>query len=830
MIVFLDSKGSVTATAPSTTGRNSAAMSTIYIVAPISGAVMSLSFRLPNGDEVNPDLADAVHDAVEILKGVDLPAGVHVWTYAIPKSVTAISGTVMYTITTTTESFVATGSGTFVVAPATTKTLPSSAPGVDVWEDILAELSRIYAEMETVIGSSPVTGLDGLTTTVTALISEIAALIGNEPIESPIGGATTISTLLGWLKDESVRFSEVIGGGSISFSGSLIEAVNTLREISVVKTDTPSRVYATASDGTPAFLPYAETPTSYSVPQRDVAGRVKTASPASASDAVDFGTFSAEKERVGKLIDDLQTAVNRLSRAFAFDNWEAALVELNKYSLEEVKEKYKIGDAILIRDTEAPDGWVSGYAVSPLPYPGGNNVKNPFDGTDAFTVGWLIISPLEAPKLSLDGYATTEEAKAFADAAESESKSYAAEEVAGVSERVDILDKEVSGVSERVDILDKKVENLRAALSPEYFETDASVAYIKTVPASALPFAEVQEVGGMSYAENGEIRNAAVTAIESVGKNLAVCTENNAQEVYGITITRTGGKSSVLLTGAIAEDHAARLFGSFRLLAGTYTASVVGLNASDCLYVGAGNDVLVNYVQTGAPKTFTVKEEKICFMQIVFANGSTYSNTKIKVQIEKGSAATEFAPYAKHSLAIPAEVQALEGWGWGTDAKNYNRLVWDVSGSVKIYRQEVSSIDLGALSWTAQANNVFYGSFAMIAPPAAYPERMRGVLVADYANSTAQSIADMPDKSILRFEWGVAIRDTAYTDAAAFVEAMHGKTMLYARKDPVVTDLPTVLGDDNFIEVEGGGTVTVVNENGLAAPTTIEYQLKEATA
>ena len=115
MLVFLDTTGAVTATAPSTTGRNSAAMSTIYIVAPISGAAtLSLSFRLPNGDEVNPALADTVHNAVEILKGVPLPDNQRVWSYAIPSSVTRIAGTVTYTITTRTESMTGTGSGTFM--------------------------------------------------------------------------------------------------------------------------------------------------------------------------------------------------------------------------------------------------------------------------------------------------------------------------------------------------------------------------------------------------------------------------------------------------------------------------------------------------------------------------------------------------------------------------------------------------------------------------------------------------------------------------------------------------------------------------------------------
>ena len=942
MLVFLDSKGAVTATAPSTTGRNSAAMSTIYIVAPVSGAVMSLSFRLPNGDEVNPDLADTVHNAVEILEGVDLPAGVHVWTYAIPKSVTAISGTVMYTVTTTTESFVATGSGTFVVVPATTKTLPSSAPGANVWEDILAELARIYAEMETVLGDSPVTGLDGLSATVTALLSEIAALIGNTPIESPIGGETTISTLLAWLKDESLRFSEVIGSGSISFAGNLIEAVNTLREISVVKTSDPSRVYATASDGTPASLPYSESPTAYSIPQRDGAGRVKTASPASSADAVDFGTFSDEQERVGNLISALQTAVNQLSRAVVFDNWDTALTELTRLtpSLAEAAENFKIGDAILIRDVDAPDGWVSGYAVSPMPYPGGNNIQNPFDGTNSFTVGWLIISPLEAPKISLDGYATTAEAKALADAAENEAKAYA--------------DEKVTGVSDRVDVLDKKVENLRAALSPEYFTTDSSVAYVKEAPATALPFAEVQEVGGMSYAlgnlfdamhmtdyftgdpltnatvsdggryieivgdptgsynainfmftpgktycatyggtgelgyidrpasvalinsgvaftvEEGEIgalcfgsnggtftdlmivegdspeafvpygqlQNAPVTAMESVGANildltpaLNNCLIDNGDGTYTLR-NINGSRFSAAFPFPLPKESGNIINAS---------AEILDRNAEDiqisCRILGpVTNAQKSSFSLNEGGSDFSISQG-LLQLYLYHSNNSpgdyvTFKNPMITL----GYGYKGFTPYVKHTLPIPAEVQALEGWGLGVDGSCHNRIVWDPENGVKQYRQEVGIVDMGELAYSMRVSNGRYifvtsslrqtirGFVAGDAPLPAVAVGYRAVKVSD-----TWVDGDMAYGNASEGYTRIEFVNNAYTDVASFTAAMRGRYLVYALGTPTVTDLTEMLGDDNFIKVEGGGTVTAVNANELAAPTKIEYQLKEAT-
>jgi hypothetical protein len=70
----------------------------------------------------------------------------------------------------------------------------------------------------------------------------------------------------------------------------------------------------------------------------------------------------------------------------------------------------------------------------------------------------------------------------------------------------------------------------------------------------------------------------------------------------------------------------------------------------------------------------------------------------------------------------------------------------------------------------------------------------------------------------------------AYSDAESFRAAMSGRMLVYALEEPIVTDISAILPDDNFIEVEGGGIVTAVNEDKLAAPTKIEYQLKEVTA
>ena len=48
----------------------------------------------------------------------------------------------------------------------------------------------------------------------------------------------------------------------------------------------------------------------------------------------------------------------------------------------------------------------------------------------------------------------------------------------------------------------------------------------------------------------------------------------------------------------------------------------------------------------------------------------------------------------------------------------------------------------------------------------------------------------------------------------------------YALAEPIETDISAYLGNDSFIAVEGGGTITAVNEYEYDAPSTINYIYK----
>ena len=76
------------------------------------------------------------------------------------------------------------------------------------------------------------------------------------------------------------------------------------------------------------------------------------------------------------------------------------------------------------------------------------------------------------------------------------------------------------------------------------------------------------------------------------------------------------------------------------------------------------------------------------------------------------------------------------------------------------------------------------------------------------------------------------MRDTAYTDAVTFKQAMQGVILYYELANPIITDISTLIDDDFLrnVEVEAGGSVTFKNSNGdsyrIPVPNEEEYVVK----
>jgi hypothetical protein len=325
----------------------------------------------------------------------------------------------------------------------------------------------------------------------------------------------------------------------------------------------------------------------------------------------------------------------------------------------------------------------------------------------------------------------------------------------------------------------------------------------------------------------------AVTEIVSKGANLAVCTEDLTRTDKGVTFIRESGKSYAVLNGTATLDYGIRLFGYFKLQAGTYTASVYGLNASDRLYIGSGSAVIINNIQKNAPKTFTITEEKECFVQIVLTNGSAYSNTKIEVMLNVGNEAAPYRPYTAEpidTVDIPDVVKNDAMWGCGVgkyvntydfNTKEYSK--W-IDRTVVLDGVNYKSVNVKTHStsgcWYADIliGKVTYKDWLGV--------KFTGfTTVQNYLYGTGYIYGSADG---LRARLFVSANIDTKEKADAWLKE-NPVEMQYALENPIVTTIDDDSLAPRFVKVEGGGEIVFENEAKADVPSTIQYVQKVGT-
>ena len=396
------------------------------------------------------------------------------------------------------------------------------------------------------------------------------------------------------------------------------------------------------------------------------------------------------------------------------------------------------------------------------------------------------------------------------------------------------------GVVQTLSQHDKRISNLERASGVDSFETDASVAYTKDVPVNALTFAEVNKVGGMTYKDGDILRSAPVTEVESVGKNLFNRKNlkplySNATSGYTLTSTDNGIKIKFAQSGNLA------LFldlGSITPYLGKILTLSIGENQNLPIYEsttlitlkpdGTGrlqlNDGLQGstYVACTIPNSYT--DERRLGIRFYVNNAEKDVEYEFpNVQVEISDIATEYSPYTKTSFPIPEAVQSLDGYGWGINESVYNYV--DRENRQFVKRVEKLIFD-GTEAW-----DYAYRRFAVsISKPAA--QYTNKCLCDKYEYNQNVYKDSNQEPGVVAHTSRVYIRDAGYTSLSDWKAqlASNPVTIYYELEEPIITDISDILPDDNYIEVEGGGTLTFENEHKLAVPSEITYQIKEVTA
>ena len=402
--------------------------------------------------------------------------------------------------------------------------------------------------------------------------------------------------------------------------------------------------------------------------------------------------------------------------------------------------------------------------------------------------------------------------------------------------RVKLTDKELQ---RRVDALFDMGQGIT-----HRFETDSDTAYQKTVPTGAK-LMSVKSLGGRSIVFNQIFETYS-------GKN------------NGVTVT-ADSDGTITINGTATD-----IYINFRAV--TPEQNKIGKYMFKLLILNNPDNISICFAflnRSGRTPTITSGSSAVIYNQTQyetslgestgisgFAVGTVFNDVKIKIQIfdlttmfgsgNEPASVEEFEkmfpadyyPYNAGEIVsagvtevavgdtahqIPEAIRNLPGYGWSAGtAKNY------VDYENKRYVQCVSSVDLGTLNWGTVSG--YDNSFRTV------PPRKKGGynMICTKYNVSNNSLASTPDKSMTANagDGNTYVKDSSYSDATAFKQAMSGVILYYELANPIVTDISSLIDDDFLrnIEVEAGGSITFQNGNGdsyrIPVPNEEEYIVK----
>lgn len=383
------------------------------------------------------------------------------------------------------------------------------------------------------------------------------------------------------------------------------------------------------------------------------------------------------------------------------------------------------------------------------------------------------------------------------------------------------------------------------------FETDTDTAYVKTVPTGAK-LMSVKSVGGRSIVWNQLVQP---TSNEITGAGVKVTFSNDGIVTLNGTATTTGNAVSVQ---PVKNQKGHKYLMVANPLSGVYGKDQLLFSSQSYGQDSTGHGAIITNESSNAKWYYT----------LYVYEGVTYDNVKLQPQIYDLTAMfgsdnepasveefekmfpADYYPYNAGEVVsavvtdvtvgdtarqIPEAIRNLPGYGWSAGtAKNY------VDYENKRYVQCVGSVDFGTLDWelnmTSAVGNHFYApakhlNFKYLG---AFGTTIYNALCSKY-RTVARSSNVFVDKTLtidgVTVVSQIQVKDTAYTDATAFKQAMSGVMLYYELANPIVTDISTLIDDDFLrnLTVEAGGSVTFKGGNDdyrIPVPSEEEYIVK----
>lgn len=385
------------------------------------------------------------------------------------------------------------------------------------------------------------------------------------------------------------------------------------------------------------------------------------------------------------------------------------------------------------------------------------------------------------------------------------------------------------------------------------FETDTDTAYQKAVPTGAK-LMSVKKVGGRSIVFNQNFQprkeiNNGITATADSDGTITLNGTTTASYINFRDVTPEQNKIGKYAFKLLILNNPDNISMKFGFLNRSNSTPAITSGSSTVIYnqtqheISLGKATGISGFVVGTVFNDVKIKIQIFDLTVMFGSGNEPTSVEEFEKIfpadyypynagEVVSAGTEEVAVGDTAYQIPEAIRNLPGYGWSAGtARNY------VDYENKKYVQCVGSVDLGTLNWeintTSTVGNHFYApakhlNFKYLG---AFGTTIYNALCSKY-RTVARSSNVFVDKTLaidgVTVVSQIQVKDTAYTDAAAFKQAMQGVMLYYELETPIVTDISDLLADDFLrnLTVEAGGSVTFKGGNDdyrIPVPSEEEY-------
>ena len=309
--------------------------------------------------------------------------------------------------------------------------------------------------------------------------------------------------------------------------------------------------------------------------------------------------------------------------------------------------------------------------------------------------------------------------------------------------------------------------------------------YAKAFPGKYIDFIDLKKIGGKSVVFN-QLVDTGTTEVATI----------SGHKYY----TLISGTASIITSDGTAI---------------TIVEDTADMVCDLTLCFGSGNE----------PST-TAEFETMFPAEFYAYSAPTLLSAGVTSVVSKDSTDTEIASYP-----IPAEIQALEGYGWSAGSA-YNYIDYEN----KKFVQKVGSVDLGTLSWylrnetssrqawMASLSNI--PNIKIVSSNYEKPNFTTDKFITVVGESTWTPYVITQYLESLGNGLVAAVKPSEFANATEFIASVSGKYLLYELETPVETDISAYLTDD-IIDVEAGGSLTFPNQHGddykIPVPVELEY-------